>query len=230
VDLTVAEAAARLHVDRSRVEQLLRSGRLGGRRSGRTWLVDADALARLSAHARAPGRPMAPARAWGLLDILDGGSGPWLSPVARSQVRARLRDLRSADAEEWRALLRARSHMLLVGLHPAALQRLLSDDDRVLPAGPARAAKAGADLVALAPVAEVYIRPDDWPALAERWHAKVPSADANLRVRLPREVWPFDARGEVGAAVLAVDLLESPEPRAVSAGLQLLRERVRDVV
>lgn len=89
---------------------------------------------------------------------------------------------------------------------------------------------AGADLVALAPVPEVYIRQDDWPALAKRWHAKFPAVDGNLRVRVPREVWPFEDRSEVGPAALAADLLDSSEPRAVSAGLRLLRDRAGDVV
>jgi excisionase family DNA binding protein len=230
VDLSVAEAASRLNVDRSRVEQLLRAGRLCGRRSGRIWLVDADALADWAAHARAPGRPMAPARAWALLDILDGGSAPWLSAVARSQVRSRLRDLQGAEANEWRALLRSRSDVLPVRLHPSALHRVRSDRSSALLAGAERAAAAGADLVALDPVAEIYVRPEEWPGLGKRWHAQRVSAGGNLLVHLPRGVWPFAGRGQVGAAALAADLLDSPEPRAANAGLQLLRGRVRVVV
>jgi excisionase family DNA binding protein len=227
VDLSVAEAASRLNVDPSRVGQLLRSGRIAGRRSGRMWLVDADALNVWNAQSRAPGRPMAPARAWGLLDMLDGGSAPWLSSVARSQVKARLRDLRDAKADDWRALLRARSDVVQVRLHPAGLRRLLADRRHALPAGPAGAAELGADLVAIDPVAEAYVRPQEWPALVERWHADVVNVDGNLRVHLPREVWPF-AGNEVGLAALAADLLECSEPRAASAGLKVLRQRIRD--
>lgn len=232
MDLSVAEAAARLHVDRSRVEQLLRCGRLPGRRSGRMWLVDADALAQLGEQVRPSGRPMAPARAWALLDLLDGGHAPWLSAVARSQVRARLRDLADADADadRWHALLRARSQVLAVRVHPAALPRMQAEDASVvLPAGAGRAVEIGADLVAVDSLAEVYIRAENWPALARRFHAKIVPADGNLRVRLPQGVWPFADQDEVGAAALAADLLESPEPRAVSAGLHLLRERVARV-
>lgn len=229
MDVSIAEAAARLDVDRSRVEQLLRAGRLAGRRSGRIWLIDADSLGSLALHPRASGRPMAPARAWGLLDLLDGGGASWLSPVARSQIRARLRGLSDADADEWRALLRARSDVLAVSLHPAALRRLHPDRDAVLPAGSSRAAEVGADLVALDPLAELYVRAEQWPGLAERWHARVVPAEGNLVVRIPRDVWPFEKRGEVGPAALGADLLESPEPRAVSAGLDLLRRRLREV-
>ncbi len=229
MDLSVAEVASRLQVDRSRVEQLLRAGRLNARRSGRLWLIDANALADWSAHPRASGRPMAPARAWGLLDILDGGSAPWLSSVARSQVRARVRELDGASPAEWRALLRSRSDVLPVLVHPAALRRLQANGNGALPAGLNRAVAAGADLMGLDPIAEVYVRPAEWSKLAERWHAKRVPAGANLLVRLPRDVWPFASR-EVGPAALAADLLESPEPRAVDAGARLLRERLRDVV
>jgi hypothetical protein len=170
---------------------------------------------------------MAPARAWGLLDLLDGGSAPWLSAVARSQIRAGLRSLGRPSAEEWRALLRARCDVQLVRLHPAGLDRLLAVGG-VLPAGPEQAVKAGANLDVVAPIVEVYLRPGDWPALAKRWYGEAVSADGNLRVHLPRDVWPFDGGAEVSAAALAADLLDSPEPRASRAGLKMLNELVRD--
>lgn len=226
MDVSVAEAAARLDVDRSRVEQLLWSGRLPGRRSGRTWLIDEGALADWSAHPRAAGRPMAPARAWGLLDLLDGGSAEWLSPVARSQVKARLRGMRDAGADEWRALLRARSDVRVFQVHPSARDHLRAEPN-VLPAGPALASEAGADLVAVQSVDEIYVRPADWPRLAKRWHAKPVPSGGNLIVRQPRDIWPFGGRDSVDPAALAADLVESAEPRAISAGVDVLRRKVR---
>jgi excisionase family DNA binding protein len=226
MDVSVAEAAARLDVDRSRVEQLLRSGRLPGRRAGRIWLIDEAVLADWSARSRASGRPMAPVRAWGMLDLLDGGSADWLPPVARSQVKARIRQLRAAGAGEWRALLRARSDVQFVRVHPAALDQVRAEP-AVLGAGAARAASVGAGLVALEPVEEIYVQAADWPRLAKRWHANPLPAGGNLVLRLPRDVWPFEGHDQVGAAVLAADLIESPEPRAVSAGLEMLRDRAK---
>jgi excisionase family DNA binding protein len=226
VDLSVAEAASRLGVDRSRVEQLLRSGRLVGRRSGRLWLIDADALAAMSAHPRAAGRPMAPARAWGLLDLLDGGAAAWLPPVARSQVRALLRGLEEPDPDHWRGLLRARNDVRHVRVHPAALARLDAESS-VLTAGAGLAAEAGIDLLAVGPMPEVYIQEQDWKPLAKALHAQVVPAGGNLIVRIPQGVWPFEGRDVVGASALAADLLEAAEPRAVEAGRRLLLDRLR---
>jgi excisionase family DNA binding protein len=227
VDLSVAEAAERLGVDRSRVEQLLRSGRLAGRRSGRMWLVDGQSVAEALVHPVPAGRPMAPARAWGLLDLLGGGSAPWLTPVARSQVRARIAELAVADADRWRGLLRSRSDVVQVRVHPGALQPLLDDLGADLAvAGAARAAQLGADIVDLDPRLEIYARSERWPEVAARWHAHNSTADSNLRVRLPRDVWVFGSSRAAGPAPLAADLLESAEPRSVAAGLELLRELI----
>jgi excisionase family DNA binding protein len=227
VDLSVAEAAERLGVDRSRVEQLLWSGRIAGRRAGRIWLVDGESVADAQVHPSPAGRPMAPARAWALLDLLGGGSASWVSAVARSQVRARIAGLADADAAAWRALLRARSEVLQVRVHPSGLQRLLDDlGAHAIVVGSARAVEFGADIVDLDPKLEIYVRSERWPAVARRWHVHERAADANLMVRLPREVWPFDSGDEAVRAAVAADLLESAEPRSVDGGLSMLRDLV----
>ncbi len=109
-------------------------------------------------------------------------------------------------------------------VHPAVLSRIGTDSELpVLRAGAARAAAAGADLVVLDAVAEIYVKAGDWRKLAKMWHVRPAVADANLLVRLPVDVWPFDGRAEVGSAVLAADLLESTESRGVAAGLGMLK-------
>jgi hypothetical protein len=161
-----------------------------------------------------------------MLDLLNGGAAAWLSPVARSQVRALLRGLDQPDPDQWRGLLRARSDVRHVRVHPAALARL--DTDRsVLPAGVGPAAQAGIDLLAIDPPPEVYIQEQHWNRLAKALHAQVVPAGGNLIVRIPQGVWPFQDRDAVGASALAADLLESAEPRAVEAGRRLLLDRLK---
>ena len=237
MDVSVGQAAASIGVDRSRVLRWLRSGHLAGRRLGREWLVDEAAVAVLAGQTRRPGRPMAPARAWGLLDMLDGGDAPWLAPVARSQVRALLRELASSapDAARWRSLLRGRAAVVRASGHPAALARLQARMNKPnpeagphqppYPAGPALAALAGIDLVVLGALPHLYVPADQWPALRSEWHLSVATdAEPGLIVHVPAGVWPFDRGGQVGDAAICADLLDEAEPRAVSGALNRLHE------
>jgi len=229
VDIAVQEAAARLGVHPTRVRQLVRSGDLAGHRVGRAWLVNPQEVARLAGQKARAGRPMAPARAWGLLDLLDGGSALWLPPVGRSQVRQLLNKPNGADADRWRALLRSRSHVLRVRAHPSAIARLMAEP-QVLAAGAAEAARMGVDLVVMGEVPQLYVPGERWPGLVRALYLVEASPEPNLLARVPRGVWPFEGHSGPGLAALAADLLESAEPRAVSAGVAMLNELSSHVV
>ncbi len=226
--ISVEEASRRLGVNHSRVRQLLRAGDLRGRRLGNSWLVSAEDLARLENQVRLGGRPLAPKRAWAVIDLLDGGRAPWLSSSARSQVRRYLADLADPGPDGWRAALRGRSHVLDLVAHPAAVERLKRASG-VRVGGLAAAASRGIDIVAIAqPIPEFYIDEAQWPALS-RSLALREGAVPNLRVRIPKEAWPFaddvpSVDSGVSDAVLAADLLDHVEPRAVTAGAARLAE------
>ncbi|WP_208322845.1 helix-turn-helix domain-containing protein [Mumia sp. ZJ1417] len=230
VEIVVSEAAERLGVGPSRVRQLLNAGDLQGRRAGRDWLVSADDVARLQGQRRRPGRPLGPLRAWGLLDLLEGGAAPWLSYSARSQVRSSMSRLRDVGADHWRSMLRGRSRVVRVVAHPAAIPRLLARPE-VHAAGAVEAVRRGFDLVALESQRdEVYVPSEEWPALKKSLTLRDagPGEEASLVVRMPERVWPFDSPGGVSDAALAADLLEAAEPRAVSAGDRRLSELLRE--
>lgn len=226
--MDVREAARRLGVNDSRVRQLLRAGELRGRRLGGSWLIPAEEVARRERREHRSGRPLAPKRAWAVLDLLDGGRAAWLSAPARSQVRRYLADLDGPSAGGWRAALRGRSRVLEVVAHPAAIERLRSIDG-VQQVGPAAMVDRGFDVVDLAePFPEFYLAAESWPGLSRSLVLRE-GADATVRIRLPNEVWPFadpesSERVVVGDAVLAADLLEADEPRAVAAGAARLDE------
>ncbi len=59
--VTTRDAAGRLGVTVRRVQAMLQSGRLKGRKVGRDWMVDRKDLARVARMDRRPGRP-APGR------------------------------------------------------------------------------------------------------------------------------------------------------------------------
>jgi len=224
VEIDVAEAADRLGVHPSRVRALLRRGELSGRRLGSRWLVAEEDVARLVGHGARGTRPPSPARAWGLLHLLQGRDPSWLSPVARSQLRARVRELAGADAARWRALLRGRSDVLELYGHPAALPRLLADP-HVVAAGAQAAAAAGLDLVVTDAVAEAYVPADHTQRLIDALALMDRPGQVNLLLRVPRQVWSFDQNDDqAGAAVLAADLLEAAEPRAISSAVAVLND------
>jgi len=165
---------------------------------------------------------MAPARAWGLLDLLEGGSAPWLSLVARSQVRELGRRLQGADPDRWRAALRARSDVYRYQAHPAALHRLITDPV-VRRGGAAEAARLGVDLVDVGGRPEVYVPGPQLARLVRSLHLLEVLDDPDVVVRVPR-LWPFERRAAAGLAALAADLVDADDPRSVAAGTAALYE------
>jgi excisionase family DNA binding protein len=228
MEIDVKEASRRLGVDDSRVRKLLRSGSLRGRRVGNSWVVLVDDVARLERYRIRPGRPLAARRAWAALDLLDSGRAPWLSDSARSQLRSRLERLDAPVPEMWISLLRSRSRVVHALAHPAALKRLEHVDGVAL-AGVAEAVRRGFDLVALGNgVPEFYVESSAWQHVAPSLAIRESISEPNLLIRIPHDVWPFGEDARVSDATLAADLLESAEPRAVSAGTSRLNALLAD--
>lgn len=97
----------------------------------------------------------------------------------------------------------------------------------VLSAGVSEAQRRGFDLVSLDEgIQEVYVDPGRWPDIARELAIRQ-GGEANLLVRLPHGVWPFRDGNGVPDAVIAADLLDAAEPRAVSAGELRLAELQR---
>ena len=224
MEIEVKEASRRLGVNDSRVRKMLRAGSLRGRRVGNSWVVLVDDVARLENNRARAGRPLTARRAWAVLDLLDSGRAPWLPDSARSQVRSHLERLNQPGPEVWRSLLRNRSHVVHALAHPAALKRL-ADMDGVGRAGASEAAERGFDLVALgASVPEFYVEASAWPQIARSLAIRESRSGPNVVIRVPHDAWPFSDEAKVSDAALAADLLESAEPRAVSAGAGRLND------
>lgn len=225
MDLSASEAAALLNVSAVRVGQLLRSGDLPARRVGRTWVVRSEDVYALAATARPSGRALSPARAWGLLNLLDGGRAVWLDASARSKMRAVARKLPDRSAAELAALLRNRAGVHRVRMHPSAVRRVVSSPGVVL-AGAVVAAEQGADLVVVDEVPEIYLDQAGWSAVVSRYGPEDRADEPNLIVRVPPAPFGLPSTGSITPAVLAADLLDSPEPRAAAAGAVWLTELV----
>lgn len=219
-DMSVAEASVALGVDASFVRRMLRSGALRGRHLGRAWVVSGEALAELQERRVGAGRPLSPRRAWAMLSIVDGGRPDWISPVARSQVRAKLRQLHGADARVWRGALRSREDRHALSGHRSAVARLADIRD-VWRAGVGAASMVGADLMVAEAVPEFYVREDRWELIASKLHLVPASGRPDAYVRVPRGMWPFGSEGP-HSAVLAASLVDSSDWRAVRAGADVL--------
>jgi excisionase family DNA binding protein len=227
-DLSVAEASAALGVDASFVRRMLRSGALPGRHLGRAWVVSGEALADLQERRVGAGRPLSPRRAWALLSILEGGRPDWISAVARSQVRAQLRQLCGADARVWRGELRSRERRYPVSGHRSAIARLAALKD-AWPAGVGVASSVGADLVVAEAIPEFYLPADRWESISSKLHLAPASGSPDAYVRVPRDMWPFGSEGP-GRAALAASLVDSGDWRAARAGADVLNDLAGEVL
>jgi hypothetical protein len=109
MEVTLAQAAQRLHVSAREAQRLAAAGQLNVvRQVGRTLLVDDAAVTALERRARRPGRTWDANTAWAAIELLDHGSTSRLSGSSLSRLRRRLRELSVPD------LVRLASHRAAV--------------------------------------------------------------------------------------------------------------------
>lgn len=215
--LGVAEAASELGVSPRRVRQMLADGVLAGEQVGRAWVIEPGQLHRVALRRPPVGRPWSPISAWSVLALAEGDE-PDLSPVERSRARKRL----AQGLECVAGRLAARSDPRWFYAHPGVLDRL-REAPEVVRAGVSALAEQGVGLV-VEDGFEGYVRADELDGIVERFGLDGRAARPNVLLRVIEEAaWPF-RRGQraAGRAVVAVDLLESDDPRARRAGAELL--------
>ncbi|MCT9929366.1 helix-turn-helix domain-containing protein [Planotetraspora sp. A-T 1434] len=230
--LTTDEAARILGVTPGRVHALAKSGKLSFRMAGRTRLIDPVSVHRLVATPRRPGRPLTPASAWAAL-LSDLGTVDWMeltrSLDLSSQQRYNLKRLIArTSADDWSALARVRARAHRVQTRAAYLDEILRWDG-VVRSGVSATTTHRLDLVATGE-AEAYTDEETWQLLQREFHL-APSESGNLVLRVPAVPdarLPFVLGREVmPVAVVAVDLLDSGDPRSRRTALQIIEQLSR---
>lgn len=213
----VADAADVLGVSERRVRRMLADGALPGQRVGRLWVLDAEVVRQAASKGRDVGRPWIARSAWAVLALADGMEVE-LSPVQRSRAMNRMK--LGLGAVRHRLDVRAERQQMYG--HPGVLGRL-ADDPSVVASGVSAAARYGADLLP-AEEFEGYVRSSHFGAVEARFGLIGQSERPNVVLRVVDDAeWPFPAGMEAaGPAVVAVDLLESDDPRVRRAGQEML--------
>lgn len=221
--MTVHEASVLLGVSRQETRRLARAGDLliAGR-VGRAMLLDAASVHRIAAQSRIRGRLWEPRTAWAAVDLLNGGTGAWLSYGARSRLRAKLAIL---SAEQFNALARRRAvtqTFRASGSYLADIQQTLivsgvADTQRI---------DVNFGLAAGYDRAEGYT---DSAGLAEIVDAFDLVADTAGNVVVHETAFTDGLSSGGSAALTALDLSDSLDVRERSAGLQVLDQLLTSI-
>jgi hypothetical protein len=157
--------------------------------------------------------------------LLSGERPKGLAAPRLSQLR---RQLREADPVELVGRLRHRARRQLAFVHPSQLEPL-SADRRVVQSGWRVAEQVGASLLEADDVpAEFYVAQRDLSALREQYLIVDASEVANAVLRIVDDhVAVPQADGVAAPPVVALDLLEAGDPRAIEAARQLFARLVQ---
>ena len=216
----MSEAAHALRVSDRRVRAIIRSGVLPARRSGGRWLIRrADVEQRLRRRRRAGG-PLSQAKAWALVLKCSGADWPAAMPAwDRSRLQ---RKLAEGSLLALASDLRNRAEPCFFRADARVVQSL-SGDPSLVRSGVSASAAYGADVRAPG-VFEGYVRRADLDALAYRYALRtVAPVDANVVLHSVDGQVPRTKEGIAPVAAVALDLLESDDPRAERAGRELAR-------
>jgi len=152
---------------------------------------------------------------------LSGERAHWLAASERSRLVANIRNL---NAEDVVLRVRRRATLHRYRILPTYVERLAADAACVA-GGVGAASAVGADIVAIG-FAEVYTARSTRDRL-DKQYAMVEGGndgDVNPRVLDDDLTFLLSARTRMPSAVVACDLMESPEPRTRRAGTLVLSD------
>ena len=221
--MTTSEAAELLGVSRQETRRLARAGDiLVVERVGQAMLLDAASVQRAAAQSRIRGRLWEQHTTWAAIDLLNGGTGAWLSYAARSRLKAKLRHMSSKEFS-YLASHRARAHTFRAsGSYLAEIQQAL------VTSGVSDTQRTDADF-ALAASSDQVEGYTDAAGLAEITDAFDLVADTAGNVIVHEARFTDGLAAGSSAALTALDLSDSLNVRERSAGLRVLDQLLADM-
>lgn len=209
---SVEDAAHELEVSPRRVRKMIQDGRLDAERVGGRWVIDRSSMALPEVRERRPGRPWSPRSAWAVLALASDEDADFPASV-RWHARRRLGESSLVDLVPH---LRARAEKHQYFAHPSVLDDL-AEDDAIVPSGVSAVPGlvGGNQLEGYVSVSHVPRLRSDYGLVAEDGRPNV------LFHVVEDEWWPLVNREPPLHSVVIVDLLESDDPRARRAGVEL---------
>lgn len=209
---SVEDAAHELDVSPRRIRKMIQDGRLDAERVGGRWVIDRSCLAAPEVRERRPGRPWSSRSAWAVLALASEEEAD-LPASVRWHARRRLEESSLVDLVPH---LRARAEKHQYFGHPSVLDDL-AEDDAMVPAG----VSAVPGLVGGNQL-EGYVSVSNLPRLRSDYGLVPGEERSNVLLHVVEdEWWPLINRQPPLRSVVIVDLLESDDPRAQRAGLEL---------
>lgn len=218
--MTTQQAAERLGVTVRHVQRLVSAGDIAAIGTDR---IDAESVVQwLAQRGGSRVRAWEEATAWGAVDLLEGGSAPWLGQSQRSRLRA---VLAGTDATMLAARTRNRAEVLRFHAHPKAVGRLSRE---VVPSG---AGRGVGGLTAVSDRVDGYVEAAVLDRLTARYRLEGdPSGPVVLRAtRMPLDV-VTELAGGARHVLAGLDLAGSTDARERAAGSRILEralERLR---
>jgi excisionase family DNA binding protein len=225
--LSTQEAGEQLGVSARRVRALVEQGDLDAVRAGRTLLVSPESVGRHQARGAGTTRPLSERMSWAAM-LSDIGTTD-VERVTRalglsSSEHQRLLRLGDRPTSDWSWLARRRARTERYAVRGIYLADIVTTAG-VLVSGISALHRYDVDLTTRGGAAEIYTGATEREALAREFMMR-PDAPGNLIVHVLPEIDKMtrllEGRTEMTATTVAVDLLESGEPRARRAGLELV--------
>ena len=215
----MAQAAGRLAVTQDMVRRLIAAGELPAERIGRAWMVSLEAVERRRDQQPRGGRRLRSQNAWALLFMIVGEPAPWLDQPNHWRLRRYLASHRLSDN---RSRFADRGRPTAYRAHPSLLAAVRGDPALML-TGTSGASERRLGLIGGSGDVDGYVADADLDAVVRRHHLR-PTGDPNVILRVvPTFTSPWPPARVAPASAIALDLLDSPEPRARQVGEEVLR-------